>query len=256
VTGDELARLFDDLDVWAAERTGPVETLAYGEHEDQVVELRRPEESGDAPLVLVLHGGFWRHAFTRQTTSALAIALSAAGHPTANVEYRRLGPGAYRAMLDDVARARERLAEFDAAIAVGHSAGGHLGLWLAAQGGVHAAVALGGVCDLADAAAAGLGGGAVAELLGGTPAEAPAAYAEADPASRLPLGRCQVLLHGTRDDRVPVDHARRYAARAAAAGDDCRLVELDTDHFAPIDPRSAVWPTLAETVASLARTFG
>ena len=252
MTSEELARFLDELDGWARERTGPVETLCYGEHADQVVDLRRPDGSDSAPLVLVLHGGFWRAPFTRRTTSALAVALAAAGHPTANVEYRRLGPGAYRPLLDDVASARERLRTFERAIAVGHSAGGHLALWLAARGAVDAAVALGGVCDLAAAAGERLGNDAVAELLGGSPSDVPDAYADADPAARLPLRRRQVLLHGARDDRVPLAHARLYAARAVAAGDDCRLVELDADHFAPIDPRSTVWPMLAEVVASLA----
>jgi dipeptidyl aminopeptidase/acylaminoacyl peptidase len=154
-------------------------------------------------------------------------------------------------MLDDVRSARQQLASYERAVAVGHSAGGHLALWLAAEGAVDAAVALGGVCDLADADAEGLGQHAVAEFLGGTAPEAPDAYRAADPAARLPLDRPQVLLHGTGDDRVPLDHARRYAARASAAGDDCRLVELETDHFRPIDPRSAVWPALVSTVASL-----
>lgn len=253
MTPDELTRFFDDLDGWARARSVRTVTLAYGNHQDQVLDLRGPGAPDEQPLVIVLHGGFWRAPFTRRNTAALSVALSEAGYTTANVEYRRLGPGAYGPILDDVRSARERLVAFDTAVAIGHSAGGHLALWLAAEGAVDAAVTLGGVCDLAAAAAAGLGGNAVAELLGGSPDEVPDAYAKVDPAARLPLQRRQVLVHGTEDDRVPFEHARRYAERAKAAGDDCRLVEVEADHFAPIDPRSAVWPTLVDVLSSLRR---
>ena len=249
---EELDRFFDELAEWASGRAVPPATmLPYGDHPDQVVDLRGAGEPDGRPVVLVLHGGFWRAPYTRRNTTALSVALAEAGWTTANVEYRRLGPGAYGPMLEDVRSARGRVAGFESAVAIGHSAGGHLALWLAAEGAVDAAVALGGVCDLVDAAAAGLGADAVAELLGGSPEEVPNAYGVADPAARLPLGRRQVLVHGTGDDRVPIDHARRYAERAAAAGDDCRLVEVDADHFMPLDPRSSVWPALVEAVSSL-----
>jgi pimeloyl-ACP methyl ester carboxylesterase len=154
-------------------------------------------------------------------------------------------------MLDDLTRAREALDPVGRVVAVGHSAGGQLALWLAAEGLVDGVVGLGSVCDLAAAAADGLGGGAVVEWLGGPPGEIPDAGSP-DPAARLPLGKPHVLVHGVDDDRVPVDHARRYAARASAAGDDCRLVEVECGHFEPIDPRSAAWPTVVDAVASLA----
>ncbi len=245
-----LGRFFEELHAWALARDGQATTIAYGDHRDQALDLYGADEG--SPLVLVLHGGFWRPAFTRRNTAALAVALSEAGWVAANVEYRRLGPGAYLPLLDDVKRARERLSSFDRAIAVGHSTGAQLALWLAAEGAVDAAVGLGAVCDLGAAAAERLGGDAVAELLGGSPSHVPEAYRVADPAARLPLGRPQVLVHGRDDDRIPFAHARGYAALAAAAGDDCRLIEVDGGHFDPIDPRSAAWPPVVAAVASLA----
>jgi len=239
---EELPAFFDGLEQWARDRDGAAELLAYGEHADQVIELRRPSTSGSHPLAIVLHGGFWRAGFTRRNTTALAVALAEAGWATANAEYRRLGPGAYRPMLDDVADVRRRLDGFHPVVAVGHSAGGHLALWAGAEGMVDACLALGGVCDLFRAADAELGSRAVQELLGGSPDEAPDAYHAADPAARLPLGLPQVLVHGVEDDRVPLAHALAYAARARGAGDDCRVVRVDGGHFEPIDPRSRIWP--------------
>ena len=238
---EDLPAFFDELEQWAAEHPLPVETVAYGEHPDQVIDVRRPSAMPAPRLALVLHGGFWRAPYTRRNTTALSVALAEAGWASANVEYRRLGPGGWRPMLDDVLEARRALDAFDHVVAIGHSAGGHLALWLAAEGAVDAAVGLGAVCDLAAAAAAGLGASAVQELLGGEPDDVPDAYRAADPAARLPLGVAQVLVHGGDDDRVPLSHARDYAERARTADDDCRVVELDGGHFEPIDPRSAAW---------------
>jgi acetyl esterase/lipase len=249
---DSLTELFDDLAAWAENETGPSETLRYGDDPSQFVELRRPAGYGPHPLVLVLHGGFWRAKYTLSTMAAASTALTAAGWASANVEYRRNGPGAYRDMLDDVLAARGCLdAEpgLGPIVALGHSAGGHLGLWLAAGGAVAGVVGLGAVCDLEDAAAGRLGSRAVQELLGGEVSDVPGAYGEADPGRKLPLGVPQVLVHGVLDDTVPIEHARRYAARA---GSGCRLVELDgVGHFEVIDPRTSAWPAVHSAVASV-----
>ena len=78
------------------------------------------------------------------------------------------------------------------------------------------------------------------------------AYAVADPAGRLPLGVPQRLVHGAADDDVPIGQVEAYAARARAAGDDCRVVALEAGHFEVIDPRTAAWAAVAETARSLA----
>ena len=247
---EELPAFFDGLEQWARGRDGALDLVTYGGHDDQVIELRRGSAPGVQPLAIVLHGGFWRTGYTRANTTALAVALAEAGWSSANVEYRRLGPGAYGPMLDDVAAARGSLEGFHPVVAVGHSAGGHLALWLGAEGLVDACVVLGGVCDLAEAAQAELGERAVQEFLGGSSDEVPEAYLVADPAGRLPLGVPQVLVHGVGDDRVPLAHAQAYAGRARAAGDDCRVAEIDAGHFEPVDPRSRAWPDVLGAMES------
>jgi acetyl esterase/lipase len=233
-TPQQLPAFFAELAMWTGEHALPVATVTYGPHEDQVYEVREPARDPRG-TALVVHGGFWRAGYTRANTAALATALAHAGWRTVNVEYRRLGAGRYRELLDDVAAAAGAVRPD---VAIGHSAGGHLSLWLASRGLARAAVGLGSVCGLTAAARAGIGGDAVCEFLGGGPDEVPAAYDEADPARRLPLGAVQVLVHGTHDDRVPFALAAAYAEAARAAGDDCRVLELDdADHFAVIDPR-------------------
>lgn len=234
-TDDDLPAFFAGLGAWAVGTGVPVETVRYGSHPDQLVELRRAEQPKGT--VLVLHGGFWRPAHDRSSAVALATALALEGWTTANAEYRRGGPGNWRATLDDVRAAAEATG---ADCVIGHSAGGHLALWLAAQAPLRVAVALGGVCDLTAGAAARLGAGAVQAFLGGEPDEEPQAYAETDPGRLLPLGTRQVLVHGTEDDQVPIAHARAWLERARAASDDCRLVELEgVDHYDVVDPRAA-----------------
>jgi acetyl esterase/lipase len=217
----------------------------YGTHPDQHAELR-----GDGPVVVVLHGGFWRARYGSEIMTSFCEALADAGFATRNVEYRRVGAGGgYPATLDDVAAACTGLTDGDA-VAAGHSAGGHLALWLAAEGLVRGAVALGAVCDLGAAARDGLGNGAALELMGEAGDKE---WLRADPIRRLPTRRPTVLVHGTRDDTVPVAQARAYATAARAAGDECELVELDCGHFEPIDPRSSAWPHVVAALSSVAR---
>ena len=256
----DLDRFLDELATWAAASApGPV-TIRYGPHPAHEADLRLPGRDGPHPVALLLHGGFWRASFDRSTLAALAVDLARRGFASVNVEYRRVGAdGGIPATLEDVEAAADALALFDAPLdrsriaAIGHSAGGHLALWLAGTGKVAAAVSLAGVCDLAAAAEDGLGEGAAVELAGGLPRERPAAYALADPLRRLPTGVPQLLAHGDLDDRVPVEQSRRYARAALAAGDQCELLELPgVGHFEAIDPRGGVWPEIAERLPVLA----
>ena len=251
-------RFLEELDAWAAAAPEPA-VVRYGPHPAHEAELRLPEGSGPHPVVLLVHGGFWRARFDRSTLAALAVDLVRRGYATVNVEYRRLGvDGGIPETLEDVEAAADTLARWDApldrsrVVALGHSAGGHLALWLAGTGKVAAAVSLAGVCDLAGAAEEGLGEGAAVELAGGLPAERPAAYALADPLRRLPTGVAQLLAHGDADDRVPIEQSRRYAQAARAAGDRCELLDFHgVGHFELIDPRGDVWPEVAERLPSL-----
>lgn len=213
---------------------------AYGPLPDQHATLR-----GAGPTVVVLHGGFWRARYRAPLMDPLCDALAALGFASWNVEYRRVGAGGgYPETLEDVAAACR--AAPDPVLALGHSAGGHLALWAAAEGLVPAAVSLAGVCDLAGAARAGVGNGAVVDLMGGGPDELPDAYAHADPLQRLPFAAQVTLVHGTDDGTVPIGQSRTFAA---AAG--CSLVELPaTGHMEVIDPTDRTWGRIAATLTA------
>jgi acetyl esterase/lipase len=198
--------------------------------------------------------------------SKLAADLAANGMAAWNLDYRGIGGGGgWPATFDDVAAGIDALAalpglDLTRVTAVGHSAGGQLALWAAARPGlpagmpgstppvtVAAAVSLAGVVDLVDADRRGIGGGAVAQLLGGRSEQVAERYRLASPIERLPLGVPHLLVHGTRDRHVPADMSERYAEVAQAAGDPVDLlVRHDVGHMDLIEPRSPGWSVALE----------
>jgi acetyl esterase/lipase len=256
----------------AAGTDGPVR-FDYGPDAGQFGELTLPAGDGPVPVVMVVHGGFWRSSFGLELGRPLAVDLAGAGVAAWNVEYRRVGSGGgWTATFDDVAAALDRLAgldprlDLDRVVAVGHSAGGHLAAWLAARPGLPAgapgavgagggrtvrlrgAVSQAGVLDLVDAVEQGVGGSAVTDLIGGTPARFPDRYALASPVARVPIGVPVVSVHGTDDVNVPIRQSERFAA---ASGDE--LVTLPgVEHFAVIDPGTEAWRICREAAIRLA----
>jgi acetyl esterase/lipase len=243
--------------------------IAYGSEASQFGDLRLPVGQGPHPVLIVLHGGFWRAQFDLQHISHLCAAFTASGVATWSLEYRRVGEagGGWPGTLDDVAAGGAHLSQLaseypldlERIYVIGHSAGGHLALWLAAHMQaqdpalkLRGVVSLAGVVDLRRAAALGLGNGAAEALLGGLPDSVPERYAHASPRDRLPLGIPQVLIHGQDDTIVPIDLSRAYLTAATQRGDHVRLHALpSTGHFAVIDPRSHVWPIVEAAVTSL-----
>ena len=240
-------------------------TMRYGPDPDHLIDVRLPADPTDRPLVIFIHGGFWRVAYDRAHVGPLAADLAGRGWPTATVEYRRVGQagGGWPGTLDDIAAAVEALpalvaeagvpVDASAPILAGHSAGGHLALWAASRNPCGGVLALAPVCDLRTAYTRGLGNDAVAALLGGGPDDVPDRFLAADPLARLPLGVAMMLVHGVEDDVVPIDLSRGFVEAARGAGDSAELVALPgVEHFGVIDPESAAWPSVLRALAELA----
>jgi acetyl esterase/lipase len=128
----------------------PDDTVRYGPGPEQVASVWRPRVGalGTAPVVMFLHGGFWRAAYDRTHVGPLAVALAEAGFLVCAPEYRRTGAGGgmdggWPGTFDDVAAAVDGLPGIlsdlggppvSAGLVLGgHSAGGHLALWAAAR---------------------------------------------------------------------------------------------------------------------------
>jgi acetyl esterase/lipase len=275
----------DPLEVLTRPARKPDLVVHYGDGADQVADVHLPRrwsgrEAGSGgwpPLIIFLHGGFWRPEYGREHTAPLAEALAEDGFAVCAPEYRRTGQagGGWPGTFDDVATAVDRLpgilveatggqVDMRRVVVAGHSAGGHLALWAA---GRHllpvgsrwrserpvgkGVVALAAVADLATCYRRGLGQGAAGALMEGGPDQYPDRYAMADPLRLLPAGVPVRLVHGTCDDRVPSEMSMTYALYARAAGAigaaTATVVLLPgTGHFELIDPLSEEWPQVAD----------
>jgi acetyl esterase/lipase len=258
--------------------------MRYGAHRSNVADLWRPEPGrtdDPVPVVVLIHGGFWRARYTRSLMDGLARSVSTRGWSAWNIEYRRVGTfgggGGWPATFEDVAAAVDHVRTLpgidpERVATCGHSAGGQLALWAAARtpttpvgpGGAGparpgrvspcVAVSLAGVVDLRQADRLRLGADAVAGLLGGHWDEREARYRAVSPAELLPLGVPQVLVHGARDEVVPPSMSRGYQVEAVKAGDRATYIAVDgAGHRDVIDPDSSAW---AATLSALEPHLG
>lgn len=266
-----------------AERPAPADArIAYGSDPNQFGDLRLPGDAGSkaqnrgTPVVVFIHGGFWRAQYDLTHVGHAAIALTEAGLATWSIEYRRLGNpgGGWPGTFNDVGAAVDHLREIaprygldlDRVVVMGHSAGGHLAAWAAARHRippgdplysdtplrVKAAVPLAGVVDLRLGWELDLSDGVTAEFIGGTPPLWPHRYATASPIEMLPTGVPHRLIHGTDDPNVPYSVSERYVEAACERGDDAHLITLPgAGHFEVIDPGTYEWQEVLRTVLEL-----
>ena len=236
--------------------------IPYGSDPFQFGHLRIPDGNGPHRVVLVVHGGFWRNKYDLQYIEPVCEALTTAGVATWSLEYRRIGDtgGGWPGTLDDVSSAAGHLralaAQFNLDLsrvtALGHSAGGHLALWLGSRKKVTGVVSLAGVTDLRRAWELKLSSTVVADFLGGSPAEVPERYDFASPIEQLPLGIPQRLFHGTKDESVPLEISERYVTAARERGDDAELITLENaGHFELVDPRTKEFALVRAAVLSM-----
>jgi acetyl esterase/lipase len=255
--------------------------IAYGAGPDQVADLWLPEGKGPFPVVLMVHGGCWVSRVANLTImNYIAEDLRRRGVAVWNIEYRGVDRpgGGYPGTFEDVASGADALAgqaaryhlRADRVIALGHSAGGHLVLWLAARGRlpagsplrtahplpITAVIGLGGLPDLKTDHDQDICGAANVQRLTGAPTPArPDVYADTSPLA-LGVGRDQeVLINGAEDGLATPALAADYAARMKASSAHIRAIVVpDTGHVELISPGSAAWSRTVGIIDGLVHT--
>src|SRR5271169_1147978 len=224
--------------------------IAYGRDESQFIELWRPSSKISGAAIFI-HGGFWRAAYDFSHANPFCAALAARGFATANLEYRRVGqpgggwPGTFEDVIAGVKAAAGHLGQ--APVVIGHSAGGHLALRLTAEAvPMRAVIALAPIANLRLAYELNLSNGAVAEFLGGTPEVMPSRYDEAC-AGSLAVSARRFIVHGTKDEDVPIDIARAFMLARQNDPEPPSLLEIpDAGHMDLIDPNSPAGSTVID----------
>jgi acetyl esterase/lipase len=196
-----------------------------------------------------------------------------------NVEYRGVDRpgGGYPGTFEDVAASADALARLgpgyglrtEHVVALGHSAGGHLALWLAARGRISAGsplaaerplpiagvVSLGGLPDLEAVHAQGICGAVTVEkLVGHDLAHHGSVWSDTSPAE-LGAGRDrEVLISGAEDPIAPAALGEAYAAKMKARGAAIRAITMpQTGHVELISPGAEAWSEAVRTVEALLR---
>lgn len=256
-------------DLTTRPKAAPDRTFRYGPDQLQGADLWLPR--GDPaerwPTVLMVHGGCWQSAIAdRRLMDWIAADLPDAGIAIWNIDYRGVDRdgGGYPGTFCDAAAAADLLRDHADAcrlnveriVAVGHSAGGHLALWLAARHRlppqsplatgdplpIAHVVSLGGLPDLAAVEASpdnGCGTDVIAHLVGG---DRPDRFADTSVAELLPVGVPIDLIDGAQDRIVPARMAPDFAAAARAAGDRVGQHRIDdTGHVELIAPGTPAW---------------
>lgn len=207
------------------------DTVNYGPHPDQVGDIR--EGKNRKPLIVLVHGGLWLRNWERDATESIAVALSQGGFSTLNVEYRRLGSGpGWPGSGHDVEMAvRFARTLSQSLIVIGHSAGGYLGLWNQMRRPVELMVGLAPMTDLGQA------GDVYPSVADVVASGAPETIDAADGGT--------LLIHGSADKMVPVDHSTRMQSH-------CRVEIVEgLDHFDLLDPTKSHWNLLITALERL-----
>ena len=255
-------------------RVEPHYRYAYGADSQQFGELTLPRSAPPHPVVVFVHGGGYQEKYDLSPLGSLVASLADDGFAVWNIEYRRHGNGGdFPQMFLDVATAADHLRQLadehnlnlNQVISMGHSAGGHLALWLSARHriarssplhvesplAVHAVLALAPVGDIALLASRVGDSDALLTVMGGRPEEAPDNYRNGSPSELLPIGKPQTIIVGS-EDRDILDNSRAYADAAMEAGDSPRLTVLpDVGHFEVVHAQSPAWTAVKRTLLKL-----
>jgi acetyl esterase/lipase len=275
ISAEETTDIMTSEDLASFVNPPPNVRIPYGEGSLQFADLRLPDGVGPHPVMILIHGGCWLSMFDIAHVGKLADALARSGIATWTVEYRRVGDegGGWPGTFQDIAKSSDHLLsvaneyslDTNRIIVAGHSAGGHLALWLAArkkfsnnalfsspnQVQLKGVLALAPAPDLALLHKKGVCENVIDKLMGGSPADFPDRYAMASPPELVPFGIPQVVLVGHHDKNWR-DGGLRYYELAKSANEDIRFIDAaESGHFEMIDPDSSTWSLVQDAAYAL-----
>lgn len=205
----------------------------------------------------------------------IAAELRSQGIAVWSLEYRGLDQpgGGYPGTFQDVNAALDMLAlqaegrhlDIDQVVAVGHSAGAYLALWMAGRALVPASsslhdthaipvrnvVALGGLGDLRPDAEhlKNACGYSISQITGVPTAERQDVYADTTPIELSPNGSDTVFINGELDNFTSPQDARDYAGRVRKRGDSAETIALPgASHFDEVSITSPSWPVVLAVI--------
>lgn len=253
----------------------PDSTYSYGKSPHQFGDLYLPKLGGYHPVVVLIHGGCWREQYGLKPLGTMCRALVGEGFAVWNIEYRREGNGGeWPHIFHDVAYATDFLRQIatkynlnlDQVLTVGHSAGGHLALWLAGRPRIpvtselyiknpliiQGVVSLAGIADLDHAIENDVcKGTSLSAIMGGDNQTAPEHYRVGSPHALLPLGVTQTHIIGEHDSDF-MDNVKSYVAQARQAGDEVELtIAPDAGHFELVSVASETWQIVRDAIVTL-----
>lgn len=213
-------------------------TEQYGTDPHQTGDLYIPAQKSKGTVCL-FHGGFWKMPYDKSQLDAVAVKLVENTFCVWNIEYRRVGylPQGYPETFIDAIAAINQLASLSKKYpqlaprplyVAGHSAGGHLSLWLGnhkARLGKHALtivpdafIGLAPVVDLVESYRDMQRREFITAFLGCTPDENRDIYHQTSPIALLPAQGKQVIFHGEHDEVLPIGEIDDYARQARQNG--------------------------------------
>ncbi|MEM6316733.1 MAG: alpha/beta hydrolase [Bacteroidota bacterium] len=254
--------------------------VPYGADDLQFGELRTPTTQDTFPVVVFLHGGCWESEFDLSYLAAAAGDLVKAGYAVWTPEYRRIGnegggyPGTFQDAQTSVDYLRTLAAIYpldtNKVVLMGHSAGGHLALWLAVQENLpkntrlynpnplafQGVISLAGITDLETYDALGNNcSSSVKRLMGGSFVDKKDRYYKGSPSRLLPSQIPLRLVHGEFDKIVPRSQAAGFVQKAEAQGSDATLIEVaGAGHFDMVSPYSKAWEVIKSELDNLIKT--
>jgi acetyl esterase/lipase len=229
----------------------------------QVGELRLPVTASPQlfPVVIVVHGGCWVSSLADyHFMDNFSNAITDLGYATWNIEYRAIGTGGeWPVMFQDLNKAVDYVRtlgqtyplDLNKVIVIGHSAGGHIALWIASRGKlkpesvlytenplmIRGAISLAGIANVTATNTA--CGNEAINIIG---ANTVTRLGETSPLHMLPIGVRTILMSGRSDNIVPSSIGIEYNRKAMELGDDSKHYDLEgMTHFDLIDPARTDW---------------